>query len=82
MRFRGQNRGFGNQRIVGSISRGVSPRIFPKEANVERGLRLQTRRAFLRQVIPQYRKAKTVKKKSKLLDAFTTATGYNRQYAM
>jgi len=33
-------------------------------------------------VIPQYREAKTVKKKSKLLDAFTTATGYNRKYAM
>ena len=48
MRFRGQIPGFGNQRIVGSISRGVSPRIFPKEANVERGLRLQTRRALLR----------------------------------
>jgi hypothetical protein len=37
---------------------------------------------LLQQVIPQYREAKTVKKKSKLLDAFTTATGYNRKYAM
>ena len=33
-------------------------------------------------MIPQYRKATTVKKKSKLLDAFTTTTGYNRKYAM
>ena len=43
----------------------------PREANVESGLSLQTRRAFLQQVIPQYRKATTVKKKSKLLDAAT-----------
>jgi hypothetical protein len=33
-------------------------------------------------MIPQYRAATTVKKKSKLLDAFTAATGYNRKYAM
>jgi hypothetical protein len=33
-------------------------------------------------VIPQYREAKTVKKKSKLLDALTETTGYNRKYAM
>jgi hypothetical protein len=33
-------------------------------------------------VVPQYRQAKTVKKKSKLLDAFTETTGYNRKYAM
>src|SRR6266576_2329631 len=33
-------------------------------------------------MIPQYRKASTVKKKSKLLDAFTATTGYNRKYAM
>ena len=45
-------------------------------------LRLQTRRALLQQVIPQYREASTVKKKSKLLDAFTASTGYNRKYAM
>jgi Integrase core domain len=33
-------------------------------------------------VIPQYRAATTVKKKSKLLDALIAATGYNRKYAM
>jgi hypothetical protein len=32
-------------------------------------------------MIPQYRQAMTVKKKSKLLDAFTATTGYNRKYA-
>jgi hypothetical protein len=54
----------------------------PREANVESGLSLQTRRALLQQVAPQYRQAKTVKKKSKLLDTFTETTGYNRKYAM
>ena len=49
---------------------------------MEGRLRLQTRRELLQQVIPQYRQASTVKRKSKLLDAFTTATGYNRKYAM
>jgi hypothetical protein len=49
---------------------------------VQSGLRLQTRRALLQQVIPKYRQASTVKKKSKLLDAFTAATGYHRKYAM
>ncbi len=46
------------------------------------GLSLQTRRALLQQVIPQYRKATTVKRKSRLLDAFTATTGYNRKYAI
>ena len=49
---------------------------------MESGLSLQTRRELLQQVIPQYREATTVKKKSKLLDAFTATTGYNRKYAM
>jgi len=49
---------------------------------MEGRLRLQTRRELLQQVIPQYRQASTVKRKSKLLDAFTTTTGYNRKYAM
>jgi len=49
---------------------------------VESELSLQTKREFLQQMIPQYRKATTVKKKSKLLDAFTTTTGYNRKYPM
>jgi hypothetical protein len=48
--------------------------------NMEGRLRLQTRRELLQQVIPQYCQASKVK--SKLLDAFTTATGYNRKYAM
>lgn len=43
---------------------------------------LQTRREILQHMIPQYRKASSVKTKSKLLDAFTTATGYNRKYTM
>jgi hypothetical protein len=33
-------------------------------------------------MIRQYRKASSVKKKSKLLDAFTAATGYHHKYAM
>jgi hypothetical protein len=49
---------------------------------MEGGLRLQTRRAFLQHLIPHYRKASTVKKKSQLLDAFTATTGYHRTYAM
>ena len=49
---------------------------------MESGLSLQARRELLQQVIPQYRAATTVKKKSKLLDAFTAATCYNRKYAM
>jgi len=46
------------------------------------GVSLQTRRALLQSLIPQYREASSVKKKSKLLDAFTATTGYNRKYAM
>ena len=46
------------------------------------GMSLQTRREFLQHMLPQYRQASTVKKKSKLLDSFTAATGYNRKYAM
>ena len=43
------------------------------------GMSLQTRRELLQHMLPQYRGASTVKKKSKLLDAFTAATGYNRK---
>jgi hypothetical protein len=46
------------------------------------GMSLQTRRELLQHMLPQYREASTVKKKSKLLDAFTATTGYNRKYAM
>ena len=46
------------------------------------GVSLQTRREILQHMLPQYRKASSVKRKSKLLDAFTAATGYNRKYAM
>jgi hypothetical protein len=46
------------------------------------GISLQTRRELLQHMLLQYREASTVKKKSKLLDAFTAATGYNRKYAM
>src|SRR5205807_494454 len=46
------------------------------------GVSLQTRREILQHMLPQYRKACSVKRKSKLLDAFTAATGYNRKYAM
>ncbi|TMD69215.1 MAG: hypothetical protein E6I91_02700 [Chloroflexi bacterium] len=49
---------------------------------MEDGLRLQTRRELLQHMIPQYREASTVKRKCKLLDAFTAATGYNRKYAI
>jgi hypothetical protein len=51
------------------------------EVNV-RGMSLQTRREILQSIIPKYRKASSVKKKSKLLDAFTVTPGYNRKYAM
>ena len=37
------------------------------------GMSLQTRRELLQHMLPQYRGASTVKKKSKLLDAFTAA---------
>jgi hypothetical protein len=43
---------------------------------------LQTRREVLQSMIPQYRKASSIKKKSRLLDAFTAITGYIRKYAM
>src|SRR5437016_844221 len=46
------------------------------------GMSLQTRRELLQHMLPQYRQASTVKKKSKLLDVLTAATGYNRKYAM
>jgi hypothetical protein len=46
------------------------------------GVSLQTKREILQHILPQYRKASSVKRKSKLLDAFTAATGYNRKYAM
>jgi hypothetical protein len=46
------------------------------------GVSLQTKRAFLQSMIPQYREASSAKTKSKLLDAFTATTGYNRTYAM
>ena len=49
---------------------------------MESGLSLQTRRELLQHVIPQYREASTIKKKSRPLDAFTTTTGYNRKYTM
>ena len=47
-----------------------------------RRVSLQTRRALLQSLIPQYREASSVKRKSKLLDAFTATTGYNRKYAI
>ena len=68
--------------ILCHLDRGVSHRKFPREANVEGGLRLHTRRTLLQQVIPKYREASTVKKKSKLLDAFTATTRYNRKYTL
>ena len=46
------------------------------------GMSHQTRRKLLEHLLPQYREASTVKKKSKLLDAFTASTGYNRKYAI
>ena len=46
------------------------------------GISLQIRRELLQHMLPQYREASTVKNKSKLLDAFTAATGYNPKYAM
>ena len=50
----------------------------------KRGKRIEpaNQARITQQVISQYREAKTVKKKSKLLDAFTATTGYNRKYAM
>ncbi len=37
--------------------KGTLHKIFPREANVESELSLQTKREFLQQMIPQYRKA-------------------------
>jgi hypothetical protein len=82
MRCKGQIPGEVTKRNLSHLGRGVWHRIVSREANVESGLSLQTKRAFLQQVISQYREATTVKKKSKLLDAFTATTGYNRKYAM
>jgi len=64
-----------------SFGGGVFLRTFQREVNV-RGMSLQTRREILQSILPKYRKASSVKKKSKLLDAFTATTGYNRKYAM
>ena len=47
-----------------------------------RRVSLQTRRALLQSLISLYREASSVKRKSKLLDAFTATTGYNRKYAI
>ena len=46
------------------------------------GVSLQIKRELLQSMIPQYREASSAKTKSKLLDAFTATTGYNRKYAM
>jgi hypothetical protein len=46
------------------------------------GMSLQTRREIVQSMLPQYRKASSVKKKSRLLDVFAATTGYNRKYAM
>ena len=64
------------------VGKGISLRRVPREAHVESGLSLQTRRELLQQMISQYCQATTVKMKSKLLDAFTVTTGYNLKYAM
>jgi hypothetical protein len=77
------------RQIPGEATRGLSvisaeasfARTFQREANVG-GVSLQTRRALLQSVIPHYREASSTKKKSKLLDAFTATTEYNRKYAM
>ena len=64
------------------VGRGISHRACARETIMKEGISLQTRRALLQHMLPQYREASTVKKKSKLLDAFTAATGYHRKYAM
>jgi hypothetical protein len=48
MRFKGQILREATRGVLGLVSKGVSPRIFPKEANVESGLSLQTRRELLK----------------------------------
>src|SRR5438132_13668363 len=68
--------------IICHVGRGNSHRACAREAIMREGMSLQTRRELLQHMLPQYRGASTVKKKSKLLDAFTAATGYNRKYAM
>ena len=64
-----------------SFGGGVFLRTFQREVNV-RGMSFQTRREIVQSILPKYRKASSVKKKSELLDAFTATTGYNRKYAM
>ncbi len=51
-----------------------------EEARVAAGLSLQTRRALLEQMAPEYHEAPPPKKRL-LLDAFTRTTGYHRTYA-
>ena len=46
------------------------------------GMSLQTRRELLQHMLPQYREVSSVRKKSKLLDAFTATTGHHRRYTM
>jgi hypothetical protein len=50
-----------------------------REANVESGLSLQTRRELLQSMTPQYREASTIKRKSRLLDATTRSDGIQSQ---
>ena len=64
------------------FGRGVSHRTCVRETIMRAGVSLQTRREILQHMIPQYREASSVKRKSKLLDTFTAATGYHRKYAM
>src|SRR2546423_15624066 len=46
------------------VGRGISHKICAREAIMREGISLQTRRELLQHLLPQYREASTVKKKS------------------
>ena len=64
------------------FGRGVSHRTCVREASMREGVSLQNRRELLQHMLPQYREVSSVKKKSKLLDAFTATTGHHCRYTM
>ena len=77
--FKGQIRGWGNKGILGHVSRGVSARIFPKEASVESGLSLQTRRALLKPRDLPVPRGNDRQEEEQTLDATTRSNGIQSQ---
>jgi len=71
----------GNQWHFCRWSRTVLRKTNSWEANVGESVNLQSRRALLKQLAPQYREASCAQKRV-LLDVFAQATGYHRRYGM